>query len=122
MCVKPPKRIDLDRETLERWVRYLRAGPKDYRYLDNWQDEKFDLEKFRQQVLAVLKERKSVDETNVIAKAEAKKAGPKVLPKLISLKTESYYLWRDLFFNDFYGNHSNRKTTGFSITGRTEAM
>ena len=107
----------LDRETLRRWVRYLQAGPKDYRYLDNWQDEKFDLEKFRQQVLAVLKERKSVDETNVIAKAEAKKVGPKALPKLVSLKTESYYLWRDLFFNDFYGNQFKQEDDGVLYYG-----
>ena len=115
--VKPPKRITWTAETLGRWVRYLQAGPKDYRYLDNWQDDKFDLEKFRQHVLAVLKERKSVDETNTVAKAEAKKAGPKVLPKLISLKTESYYLWRDLFFNDFYGNQFKQEDDGVLYYG-----
>jgi len=107
----------LDPETLERWVRYLQVTPKDHRYLDNWQDEKFDVEQFRQRVLDVLKERKTVDETNTILKAEAKKAGPKVLPKVISLKTESYYLWRDLFFNDFYGNQFKQEDDGVLYYG-----
>src|SRR5437764_5652959 len=91
----------LDRETLDRWVRYLQAGPKDHRYLDNWQDAAFDLEKFRQTVLGVLQERKAVDEKNAVIKAAAAKKGK---AEVVSLKTESYYLWRDLFFSDFYGN------------------
>jgi hypothetical protein len=107
----------LDRETLERWVRYLQVEPKDHRYLDNWQDEKFDPEKFRQSVLAVLKERKTVDDSNAVARAEAKKEGPKAQPKLVSLKTESYYLWRDLFFNDFYGNQFKQEDDGILYYG-----
>jgi hypothetical protein len=107
----------LDRETLERWVRYLQVTPKDHRYLDNWQDEKFDLEQFRQQVLAVLEERKKVDETNAVIKAEAKKAGPKAKANVVSLKTESYYLWRDLFFNDFYGNQFKQEDDGILYYG-----
>jgi hypothetical protein len=111
------KAVHLDKETLDRWVRYLAAGPKDHRYLDHWDDESFDLEKFRQTVLAILKERKTVDDANVVARAEAKKAGPKVLPKLVSLKTESYYLWRDLFFNDFYGNQFKQEDDGVLYYG-----
>ena len=107
----------LDSETLERWVRYLRVTPKDHRYLDNWQDQKFDPEQFRQQVLAVLEERKKVDETNAIIKAEAKKAGPKAKGEVVSLKTESYYLWRDLFFNDFYGNQFKQEDDGILYYG-----
>jgi hypothetical protein len=106
----------LDRETLDRWVRYLQAGPKDHRYLDNWQDAAFDLEKFRQTVLAVLKERKSVDETNAAIKASAKK-GPQAKAEVVSLKTESYYLWRDLFFNDFYGNQFKQEDDGILYYG-----
>ena len=107
----------LDRETLDRWVRYLQAGRKDHRYLDNWQDDAFDLEKFRQTVLAVLKERKSVDETNAAIKAAAKNAGPKAKAEVVSLKTESYYLWRDLFFNDFYGNQFKQEDDGVLYYG-----
>jgi len=107
----------LDRETLERWVRYLQVTPKDHHYLDNWQDEKFDLEQFRQRILSVLDERKKVDETNAIIKAEAKRAGPKAKANVVSLKTESYYLWRDLFFNDFYGNQFKQEDDGLLYYG-----
>jgi hypothetical protein len=107
----------LDRESLERWVRYLQVTPKDHRYLDDWQEEKFDLQQFRQQVLAVLEERKKVDETNAVIKAEAAKAGPKAKANVVSLKTESYYLWRDLFFNDFYGNQFKQEDDGVLYYG-----
>ncbi len=106
----------LDRETLQRWVRYLQVTPKDHHFLDNWQDEKFDLEQFRDRVQAVLKERKSVDETNLIIKAEAKK-GPKTKAEVVSLKTDSYYLWRDLFFSDFYGNQFKQEEDGVLYYG-----
>jgi hypothetical protein len=100
----------LDRETLDRWVRYLQRPNKDHRYLDGWQDENFDLEQFRRCLLDVLKERKAVDETNLIRKAEAKKTHTK--PEVVSLKTASYYLWRDFFFNDFYGNQFKQEDDG----------
>ena len=106
---------NLDRETLERWIRYLQVPHKDHHWLDNWADEKFDLQQFRRQVLAVLKERKSVDETNLVRKAEAKKNGKK--PEVVSLKTDSYYLWRDLFFNDFYGNQFKQEDDGLLYYG-----
>jgi hypothetical protein len=64
-----------------------------------------------------LKERKSVDETNAVIKAEAKKAGPKAKAEVVSLKTESYYLWRDLFFNDFYGNQFKQEDDGILYYG-----
>jgi hypothetical protein len=111
------KEHGLDRETLERWVRYLQVEPRDHRYLDKWQDESFDLERFRQQVLAVLEERKKTDETNAVIKAQAKKGGPKAKADVVSLKTESYYLWRDLFFNDFYGNQFKQEDDGVLYYG-----
>src|SRR5262249_15123022 len=71
----------------------------------------------RRQVLDVLEERKKVDETNAIIKAEAKKAGPKAKAEVVSLRTESYYLWRDLFFNDFYGNQFKQEDDGVLYHG-----
>jgi hypothetical protein len=109
---------NLDREVLERWVKYLEHTPKDHPYLNGWNDDgKFDPGKFQAQVLDVLKERKSVDDTNVIRRAEAKKAGPKVQPDLVALKPASYYLWRDLFFNDFYGNQFKQEDDGLLYFG-----
>ena len=108
----------LDAETLGRWVRYVNDPAKDHPYLKDWADErKFDPEKFRQQVLAVLRERKTVDEENLIRKAEAKRKGPKASPETVSLKTESFYLWRDLFFSDFYGNQFKQEDDGLLYYG-----
>ena len=44
----------LDQETLARWVRYLKAVPVDNHYLDGWEKDTFDLEKFRKEALKVL--------------------------------------------------------------------
>jgi hypothetical protein len=108
----------LDREVLERWVKYLEHTPKDHPYLNDWNDDaKFDADRFQAQILDVLKERKSVDEANTIRRAEAKKAGPKVQPDLVALKPASYYLWRDLFFNDFYGNQFKQEDDGLLYFG-----
>ncbi len=114
------KEFHLDRETLERWVRYLQITPKDHPYLDRWQDESFDLQQFRARVLDVLKERKQVDEQNAVIKAQAaaqKKGGGKVKADVVSLKTLSYYLWRDLFFSDFYGNQFKQEDDGVLYSG-----
>jgi Protein of unknown function (DUF1553)/Protein of unknown function (DUF1549)/Planctomycete cytochrome C len=110
---------NLDREVLERWVRYLEHIPKDHPYLNDWNDDaKFDPDKFQQQVLDVIKERKSVDQTNVIRRAEAQKSsGSKGGPELVALKPASYYLWRDLFFNDFYGNEFKQEDDGLLYFG-----
>lgn len=36
---------------------------------------------------------------------------------MVSLKTESYYLWRDLFFTDFYGNQFKQEDDGILFYG-----
>ncbi|MDQ2901863.1 MAG: PSD1 and planctomycete cytochrome C domain-containing protein, partial [Acidobacteriota bacterium] len=99
----------LDQETLRRWVKYLKTGPEDNKYLHGWRDESFDLSRFRQEALLVLKERKEVDLKNLTAKATndpANKAATAALP------ADRYYLWRDLFFNDFYGREFKQEEDG----------
>src|SRR6185436_18448991 len=60
-------REKLDRETLERWVQYVQRPRFDHPYLKDWNEEsKFDPELFQTHALSVLKERKQVDETNLI--------------------------------------------------------
>jgi len=112
------ERENLDGETLQRWVRYLRRSSFDHPYLKDWKDEsKFDPEAFQAGVLAVLKERKQVDETNLVRRAEAKKRGPKAQAEVVALENNSYYLWRDLFFNDFYGNVFKQEDDGLLYYG-----
>jgi mono/diheme cytochrome c family protein/cytochrome c553 len=110
-------REKLDGETLGRWVQYLQRPAFDHPYLNDWNKSSFDPERFQTHVLATLKERKQVDETNLIRKAEAKKRGPNARAEVVALETNSYYLWRDLFFNDFYGNVFKQEEDGILYYG-----
>lgn len=99
----------LDPEVLKRWVTYLKTGPEDNKLLRGWRDEAFDLSHFRQEALSVLKERKEVDRKNLTLQATndpENKAVPAALPP------DRYYLWRDLFFNDFYGREFKQEEDG----------
>ncbi|MDQ6666501.1 MAG: DUF1549 and DUF1553 domain-containing protein, partial [Acidobacteriota bacterium] len=99
----------LDPETLQRWVKYLKTGPEDNKYLHGWRDESFDLSRFRQEALLVLKERKEVDRKNLTAKATN---DPDNKATTAALPADRYYLWRDLFFNDFYGREFKQEEDG----------
>jgi hypothetical protein len=107
---------NLDLVTLERWVRYLKTGPLENKYLHGWQDESFDLAKFRQEALAVLVERKQVDEKNAGIK---RVPGDTDRPVPAALPADRFYLWRDLFFNDFYGNLFKQEEDGILYYGPT---
>lgn len=108
----------LDSETLKRWLGYLRRPSFDHPFLTNWKDEStFDLDRFQAQVLAVLKERKEVDETNLVRKAAAKSGGKNARVEVVALQPDSYYLWRDLFFNDSYGNVFKQEDDGILYYG-----
>jgi cytochrome c553 len=107
---------NLDQETLARWVRYLKAVPVDNHYLDGWEKSNFDLEKFRKEALKVLEERKKVDEENLIRKAGGKgQAGANA--ELVALPPERFFLWRDLFFSDFYGSVFKQEEDGILYYG-----
>lgn len=106
----------LDRETLQRWVKYLADPNKDHPYLKHWADAtKFDDRGFQDRVLSVLRERKRVDEENVIRRAAAKKENKPA--QVVSLETNSFFLWRDLFFSDFYGNQFKQEDDGILYYG-----
>ncbi len=105
-----------DKETLQRWVKYLSDMPKDHPHLKDWTSASFDADAFQERVLAVLAERKSVDEENAYRRAAAKKQKG-AAPEVVSLKTDSFYLWRDLFFNDFYGNQFKQEDDGLLYYG-----
>lgn len=103
----------LDQETLARWTRYLKAVPVDNRYLDGWEKPSFDLQKFREEALKVLAERRKVDEENLVRKAAAKDRKVEV----VALPPERFFLWRDLFFSDFYGSIFKQEEDGILYYG-----
>ncbi len=110
-------REQLDVETLDRWAKYLARGEWEHPFLRDWKSPNFDAARFQSDVLAVWKERKTVDDENTFRRTEAKKKGPKAVFEPTSLKTESFYLWRDLFFNDFYGNQFKQEDDGLLYYG-----
>ncbi|HEU0120929.1 MAG TPA: PSD1 and planctomycete cytochrome C domain-containing protein [Bryobacteraceae bacterium] len=99
----------LDKEVLARWVRYLKTGPVDNKYLHGWEKESFDLSAFRQEALAVLQERKKVDEKNLQASTTN---DPSSKGQTFALPPDRYFLWRDLYFNDFYGREFKQEEDG----------
>ena len=108
-------REKLDGETFDRWVKYLASPSKDHPYLKDFSTAKFDAQAFQDRVLAVLKERQEVDDENTLRVALKKRKGPAEDPT--ALKSESFYLWRDLFFSDFYGKEFKQEDDGLLFYG-----
>ena len=104
----------LDAITLGRWVTYLKTGPLDNKYLKGWRDESFNLSQFKQEALAVFQERKKVDEKNLSSKATN---DPDTKGETYALPPDRFYLWRDLFFNDFYGREFKQEEDGVLYYG-----
>jgi hypothetical protein len=97
----------LDRETLERWLKYLTASLREHPFLKEWDrlskvgsnPEQFQAiaESFQERLLAVIRERKEIDQKNLITTGGEK--DEKILRQLnvLSLDRDQYGLWRDFF-------------------------
>ena len=95
---------------------YLKTGPKDQQAI--WTTGRTNIRPLEVppgRRWPFLKERKKPSMRQNLVKAGARE-GDKPKARGASLPTESYYLWRDLFFSDFYGMSSNRKKMAFSTT------
>ena len=99
----------LDPETLARLVEYLRVPRKEHSVLDSWQmlikngAPEADLEKaareFQELLLTVNKEKKSIDEKNLIRLGGSTDRDVLSSANLLSLPLDRYVVWRD-FFSD----------------------
>ncbi len=88
----------LDAETLDRWVQYLPLTPKEHPFLNDWRDaDRFRPAGFQDFALALLKEKKSIEETNLIRLGGSRERGTLSRADLVSLERDKYFLWRDLF-------------------------
>jgi mono/diheme cytochrome c family protein len=100
---------NLDQETLERWVQYLQISPKEHPFLKNWDelqsrggtDDAFkrEAEKFQELLLSAIKEKKAIDEKNLILLGGSKDREVLSQANLVSMERDKYILWRD-FFSD----------------------
>jgi mono/diheme cytochrome c family protein len=100
---------NLDQETLEHWVQYLQISPKEHPFFKDWDnlqsrggtDEAFkqEAEKFQELLLSVIKEKKAIDEKNLILLGGSKDREVLSQANLVSMERDKYILWRD-FFSD----------------------
>ena len=99
----------LDRETLDRWLAYLKARPHEHPYLDDWYalvDRGASLDEarqaasdFQQLLLSIHLEKRAVDDRNYVKLGGAE--GVRTQRTLLNTNLEfiepvRYYLWRDM--------------------------
>ena len=97
----------LDRETLERWVEYLKKPAKEHTFLAPWDhaiagaasesEIQKIAEEFQALVLSVHAEKISIDDKNHIALGGSNERRDLSNASLRSLERDKYFLWRDLF-------------------------
>lgn len=108
--VKSPeaaKQAGLDLETLDRWVKYLRNTNREHPLLKPWdelvarkasdEDVKTFADRFQAEVMALDKEKRSIDEQNNIRLGGSKERGNLANADLVSLERNKFILWRDVF-------------------------
>jgi len=96
---------NLDSETLERWIGYVKTSPKDHQYLKPFEDllrqESSEKEvqetcaRLQSLVLKVFLDKKEIDKKNTILLGATKEAASQV--SVLSLEREPFFLWRDIF-------------------------
>ena len=99
----------LDRETLDRWLAYLKARPHEHPYLDDWyalmdrgaspDEARQAASDFQQQLLSIHLEKRAVDDRNYVKLGGAE--GARTQRTLLNTNLEfiepvRYYLWRDM--------------------------
>jgi cytochrome c553 len=112
----------LDKETLERWIEYVKKPEKEHPFLNKWNErlagpdsperEKLAGE-FQDLVLAVAAEKKAIDEKNNIALGGNKDRRSLTNANLQSLERDRYFLWRDLFSERGILYYGDRKLDRF---------
>ena len=102
----------LDQETLERWVKYLGAAPRQHPLFDEW-DAMLAREHTPKQVTAfarsmqklvmeVIAEKKELDEKNKVRLGEDELERKLNEIELLSLERDRYFLWRDIASNQSF--------------------
>jgi mono/diheme cytochrome c family protein len=113
----------LDAETLERWVKYLGDTNREHQYLNNWDslergggsDATFlaAAEEFQRTLVSIFREKKSIDEQNLIRLGGSKDRRTLTNADLLSLAHDKYLLWRDFFQFEYRVNDPYRRPDGF---------
>jgi hypothetical protein len=104
----------LDPETLSRMARYLQVKSKEHPYLKSWDalvaakapDDQLQkaAQEFRELLVAVNVEKKSIDEKNLIRLGGSQDRDVLSAANLLSLPRDKYILWRDFFSSEHIGD------------------
>jgi hypothetical protein len=117
----------LDRETLDRWIEYLKRPEKDHPFLNEWSALRKrgarpeELERaaaaFRETALAVFREKRTIDIKNEVTLGGrleiGKDNGILANAVLVSLERDKYFLWKDLYGPTGLFRYGNRKIDRF---------
>ena len=87
----------LDKETLERWSKYLKKPTYDYAFENPLKAK--DYAGFEKKIIELNDEKKDIDEKNNIRLGGSKLRGDLSRADLLSLERDKYFFWRDLFGN-----------------------
>ncbi|HYZ87508.1 MAG TPA: DUF1549 domain-containing protein, partial [Bryobacteraceae bacterium] len=110
----------LDKETLDRWVKYLAQPAKEHNYFKGWNaliarnaaKAEFEAEarKLHELIATVIEEKKDVDEKNFLILGRDAKRSVIAGASLHSIERDKYVLWRDLFEKALQDAGGVRKT------------
>jgi len=97
----------LDRETLDRWLKHLEKTPREHPFLNDWdslvkrtaplEELEVEAEKFQDLLLSVIREKKAVDQKNLILTGGSQEFEVLSKVNLASLERDRYALWVDFF-------------------------
>jgi len=97
----------LDSETLDRWLKHIQKAPREHPFLNNWdalvkreaplEELKAEAEKFQDLLLSVIREKKGVEQKNLILTGGSQEFEVLSKVNLASLERDRYALWVDFF-------------------------
>ena len=100
------QQASLDRETLERWVKYLGNSPRKHPLLDSWDDllrrgaAEAEVRRFADEtqelLVSLIREKKEIDEKNKIRLGGTDTFSNRAETETLSLERNRYFFWRDL--------------------------
>ena len=88
---------ELDKETLERWAKYLKKPSYDYAFENPLKTK--DYAGFEKKIIELNTEKKDIDEKNNIRLGGSKERSDLSRADLLSLDRDKYFFWREIYGN-----------------------
>jgi len=120
----------LDRETLDRWLAHLYKTPREHPFLNDWdalvkreaplEELRVEAEKFQDLLLSVIREKKTVDQKNLILTGGSQEFEVLSKVNLASLERDRYALWVDFFLGRQKMEGSRERVSGVLLYRKKE--